>query len=197
MRKLVYLVASSLDGFIADPGGSDPSGPDGFWPIAEDYVAHLVDHFPETLPGDARAALGIKSPGRRFDTVVEGRKSYEIGLAAGVADAYPHLRHVVFSTTLSGAPGTDVSVVSDSPVETVRAMKAENGSDIWLVGGGDLAGSLAGEIDQIVLKLAPLTLGRGIPLLGSAVDFDPQAWALVEHTVLPSGTIFLTYDRLP
>ena len=53
------------------------------------------------------------------------------------------------------------------------------------------------EIDQIVLKLAPLTLGRGIPLLGSTVGFDPQAWALVEHTVLPSGTIFLTYDRLP
>lgn len=195
MRKLVYFIASSLDGFIADPDGSDPTGPDGFWPIAEDYVAHLIEHFPETLPGPARSALRIESPGERFDTVVEGRKSYEVGLAAGVADAYPHLRHVVFSTTLASAADPAVSVVADDPAKTVRGMKDEEGKDIWLVGGGELAGSLSDEIDQIVLKLAPLTLGRGIPLLGSAVDFDPHMWNLVEHTALPSGTVFVTYDR--
>ena len=195
MRKLVYLIASSLDGFIADPDGNDPSGPGGFWPIGEDYVAHLIEHFPETLPGPARVALGIDGPGDRFDTVVEGRRSYEVGLAAGVVDAYPHLRHVVFSRTLTAAAGSAVEVVGGDPVATVRAMKGEPGKDIWLVGGGELAGSLIGEIDRIVLKLAPLTLGRGVPLLGNAVHFDPQAWTLVGHTVLPSGTVFLTYDR--
>ena len=127
--------------------------------------------------------------------MVEGRKSYEVGLAAGVADAYPHLRHVVFSTTLASAADPAVSVVADDPAKTVRGMKDEEGKDIWLVGGGELAGSLSDEIDQIELKLAPLTLGRGIPLLGSAVDFDPRMWNLVEHTALPSGTVFLTYDR--
>lgn len=195
MRKLVYVIASSLDGFIADPHGNDPSGPGGFWPIGEDYVAHLIEHFPETLPGLARDALGVEGPGDWFDTVVEGRRSYEIGLAAGVTDAYPHLRHVVFSRTLTDAPDPAVEVVADDPVATVRAMKGEPGNDIWLVGGGELAGSLSGEIDRIVLKLAPLTLGSGIPLFGSTVDFEPQAWTLVEHAVLASGTIFLTYDR--
>ena len=102
---------------------------------------------------------------------------------------------MVFSTTLASAADPDVSVVADDPAKTVRAMKDEEGSDIWLVGGGELAGSLSDEIDQIVLKLAPLTLGAGIPLLGTKVAFDPQAWTLVDHTVLPSGTLVLTYDR--
>jgi hypothetical protein len=56
------------------------------------------------LPGPARAALGVTAEGTHFDTVVEGRKSYEVGLAAGVADAYPHLRHLVFSRTLTESP---------------------------------------------------------------------------------------------
>ena len=197
MRKLVYLVASSLDGFIADPAGSDPSGADGIWPIGADYVAYLRQHFPETLPGPARAALGIDDPGDRFDTVVEGRKSYEIGLAAGIVDAYPHLRHVVFSRTLSDAPDPAVSVVPGDPAAAVRTLKTEDGKDIWLVGGGELAGSLYEEIDQIVLKLAPLTLATGVPLFGSNIDFDPQLWTLVDHVVLPSGTVFLTYSRGP
>lgn len=195
MRRLVYFIASTLDGFIADPDGNDPTGPGGFWPIGEDYVGHLVTEYPETLPGPARAAMGLTGAGRRFDTVVEGRRSYEIGLEAGVDDAYPHLRHLVFSTQLS-SPDAAVTVVNGDPVATVRELKQEAGDkDIWLVGGGELAGSLVSEIDRLVVKLAPLTIGTGTPLFGRSVDFVPQQWALVDHTVLPSGTIFLTYDR--
>ncbi|KJY27993.1 deaminase/reductase, partial [Streptomyces sp. NRRL S-495] len=103
MRKLTYFVATTLDGFIAGPDGGDPTGPDGFFTVTPDYLEHLVTHYPETLPGPARDALGITATGTRFDTVLEGRRSYQVGLDAGFADAYPHLRHLVFSRTLTEA----------------------------------------------------------------------------------------------
>ncbi|MEU6107653.1 dihydrofolate reductase family protein [Streptomyces albidoflavus] len=196
MRKLVYCAASTLDGFVAGPDGGTPTGPDGFWtPYDEDTLAHFVAEYPETLPGPAREALGVTAPGTRFDTVLEGRASYETGLAAGVDDAYPHLRHLVFSTTLESVPGAAVELVRGDAVERVRALKREAGKDIWLVGGGRLAGSLYEEIDRIILKLAPLTAGTGVPLFGVGAAFAPRHWELTGHTVLKAGFAHLTYDR--
>ncbi|WP_030206037.1 dihydrofolate reductase family protein [Streptomyces sp. NRRL S-87] len=197
MPKLVYFIASTLDGFIAGPDGTDPTGPGGFWAPAEDYIAHLVAEYPETLPGPARAALGITAGGTRFDTVVEGRKSYEIGLAVGVTDAFPHLRHLVFSRTLTESPDPRVELVSDDPAAVVRELKQGDGKDIWLVGGAELAGALYGEVDRLIVKLSPLTIGAGIPLFGRSTPFEPGSWELTDHTVLASGAAFLTYDRLP
>jgi dihydrofolate reductase len=93
MRALTYFVAVSVDGFIAGPDRADPTG---YWPVSEDYAEHVVAKYPETLTGAARAALGVTAAGTHFDTVISGRRTYEIGLAAGVTNAYPHLRHVVF-----------------------------------------------------------------------------------------------------
>jgi dihydrofolate reductase len=195
VRKLVYYIASTLDGFIAGPDGADPSAPGGFWPIPEDYLRHLVAEFPETLPGPARQALGITAEGTRFDTALEGRNSYGVGLAAGVTDAYPHLRHLVFSRTLTESPDPAVELVSGDPVARVRELKQEDGKDIWIIGGGALAGALYSEIDELVVKLAPLTIGAGIPLFGRDAVFEPRVWRLAGHTVLDSGAIFLTYSR--
>ncbi|MFJ5549775.1 dihydrofolate reductase family protein [Streptomyces sp. NPDC093225] len=197
MPKLVYFIASTLDGFIAGPDGTDPTGPGGFWAPAEDYIKHLVAEYPETLPGPARAALGITAEGTRFDTVVEGRKSYEIGLAVGVTDAFPHLRHLVFSRTLTESPDPRVELVSGDPVAVLRELKQGDGKDIWLVGGAELAGALYGEIDRLIVKLSPLTIGAGIPLFGRSTPFEPGMWELTDHTVLAAGAAFLTYDRLP
>jgi dihydrofolate reductase len=190
MRALTYLVAVSMDGFIAGPDRADPTS---YWPVREDYAEHVVTEYPETLTGAARAALGVTAAGTHFDTVISGRRTYEIGLAAGVTNAYPHLRHVVFSRTLSVSPDPAVELVHSDPIEAVRAFKLESGKDIWLVGGGDLAGALYAEIDRIVLKLSPLTLGSGVGLFGSSGPFDVRGWRLVDHDVLASGVAFLTY----
>ncbi|KUN93256.1 dihydrofolate reductase family protein [Streptomyces caeruleatus] len=195
MRKLVYYIAATLDGFIAGPDGADPTGPDGFWPIPGDYLRHLAAEYPETLPAPARKALSITAEGTHFDTILEGRKSYEIGLEAGITDAYPHLRHLVFSTTLAKSPDPAVELVTGDPVARVRELKQEDGKDIWLVGGGGLAGALYTEIDQLIVKLGPLTIGIGIPLFGRTAAFDPRTWNLTDHVVLESGTAFLTYTR--
>lgn len=116
MRRLTYLIAVTLDGFIAGPDRGDPTGPDGFWPLPGDYIQHLVAEFPETLPAAARTALGVTATGGSFDTALMGRRTYEIGLDAGVTNAYPHLRNLVFSRTLTGSPDPSVEVVAGDPV---------------------------------------------------------------------------------
>ncbi|MFJ3619744.1 dihydrofolate reductase family protein [Streptomyces iakyrus] len=195
MRKLVYYIAATLDGFIAGPDGADPTGPDGFWPIPGDYLQYLAAEYPETLPGPARKALSVTAEGTHFDTVLEGRRTYEIGLDAGITDAYPHLRHLVFSTTLTESPDPAVELVASDPVAKVRELKQEDGKDLWLIGGGELAGALYTEIDRLIVKLGPLTIGTGIPLFGRTAEFDPRTWNLTDHVVLESGAAFLTYSR--
>jgi dihydrofolate reductase len=193
MRRLVYLVAVTLDGFIAGPDGGDPSGSDAF-PVTPDLVEHLVSTYPETLPGPARAAMGIEGPGRHFDTVVEGRASYELGLAAGLDDAYPHLRHLVVSSSLAGRTDLPVEVVPGDPVGRVRELKAEEGLDIWLVGGGTLAHALLPEVDRLVLKVNPTVLGAGIPLFAgpeTLARFTP-----VDQVDLAGGVRVVTLDRV-
>lgn len=195
LRKLTYYVAMTLDGFIAGPDGGDPTGPDGFFDVTPDYLQHIVAHYPETLPGPAREALGVTASGTHFDTVVEGRRSYQIGLDLGVADAYPHLRHLVFSRTLTEGPAPAVELVSSDPLARVRELKAEDGGGIWLVGGAELAGALYPEIDELILKVNPVTVGAGIPLFAGKREVNPRTFTLTDHTVLPGGTAFLTYAK--
>ena len=193
MRTLTYLVATTLDGFIAAPDGGDPTG--SVFPVTPDYLEHLVTHYPETLPDGARTALGVTSPATRFDTVLEGRRSYHVGLDAGVTNAYPHLRHVVFSRSLGQSPDPTVEVTAADPVETVRQLKRAAGSGIWLVGGAQLAAALYDEIDELVLKINPVTLGSGIPLFGGSTGESLRSFEPAGSHVLPGGVAFLTYRR--
>jgi dihydrofolate reductase len=194
MRRLTYLVAITLDGFIAGPDRGDPTGPDGFWPLTADYVEHLVTEFPETLPAAARAALGVTGSSGAFDTALMGRRTYQIGLDAGVADPYPHLRTLVFSRTLTGSGGS-VEVVSADPVERVRALKNQPGDGLWLVGGGALADALYDEIDDLILKIAPITTGAGVRLFGDAAGFRLRGWQRQATTALPGGVSVLSLQR--
>lgn len=192
MRRLTYFVAATLDGFIAAPGGGDPSGQD-FLPVTPDLVEFLVSQFPETLPGPAREAMGITAAGQVFDTVLEGRASYEVGLAAGLDDAYPHLRHLVFSSTLGSSPSDDVEVVVEDALGRVRALKAEDGKDIWLVGGGKLAHSLLPEIDRLIIKLNPSVIGSGVPIFDG--PFQPTLFTTTDVVQLDAGVQVITLDR--
>ncbi|PRZ09564.1 dihydrofolate reductase [Isoptericola sp. CG 20/1183] len=192
MRNLVYYVAATLDGYIAGPDGGDPSGAD-YLPVTPDVVQFIVEHFPETLPGPAREAMGIDGPGRSFDTVLEGRASYEVGLAAGLTDAYPHLRHLVFSTSMTTSPDPAVELVRGDALGRVRALKAESGLDLWLVGGGRLAHSLLPEIDRLVIKQNRSVIGSGVPLFDG--PFRSHLFRPVDETLLSSGVRVVTYDR--
>lgn len=188
MRSLTYYVAASADGYIAGPEGQfDFFGFDG------DLAAWILEEYPETLPVHARAALGIaERANRHFDTVVMGRRTYQPALDAGIASPYPHLRQIVFSTTLT--PGDDdVEVTVADPVVRVREMKGSDGAGIWLAGGGQLAAALRTEIDEVVIKRNPLLLGAGIPLLDG--PFAAQPFDRVSTQTFDTGVVVEVYRR--
>lgn len=162
MRNLVYLVACSADGFISrSDGSSDDFTLDG------EHVSDLLDEYPETIPTHLRDQLGVTGPNRHFDTVLMGRRTYEVGLDLGFTSPYAHLQQFVFSTTLGRPENADVTFVASGAVDVVRKLKADGGRDIWLCGGSVLASALISEIDQVVLKCNPFLMGRGKPLFAS------------------------------
>ncbi|MEU4802041.1 dihydrofolate reductase family protein [Actinosynnema sp. NPDC023587] len=183
MRNLIYLVATTLDGFIAAEDGGF-----GDFLFEGDHMAALVEEHPDALPAQLREALGIDVPNPNFDTVLLGRSTYQV--PGGLPSPYPHLRQYVVSTTLRDTP-PDVEVVSGDVLAKVRELKAEDGLDIWLCGGGKLAAALLPEIDRLVLKVHPVVLGRGIPLFDGG--FPAARFALTGTRSFASGVLFTTY----
>lgn len=194
MRELVYFVATSIDGLIASPTG--------------DFAAFLAegDHFDvifsdwiDALPKIALDALELQARGDVFSVALMGWNSYAAGMPA-TDNPYPHLAQYVFSKTpllKSVPPGVTVpgvTVTDNDPVEVVRELKKQPGSDIWLVGGGQLAGSLADEIDRIVLKINPLFFGSGIPLF-SGNSYNPTVFELCASQAFKSGVVINDYRR--
>lgn len=114
-----------------------------------------------------------------------------------MADAYPHLRHLVFSSTLDQAADPAIELVQGDAVERVRALKREPGLDIWLCGGGGLAASLRTEIDAIHLKLNPVVIGSGVPLFGAPSGSAPSLdrYRLQSVRSVESGVALLVYRR--
>jgi dihydrofolate reductase len=188
MRKLVYYVGMSIDGFIAAPdGGFD------FFPVTPDVVDFIREDYPDMLPTPARPQLGVGNGTKRFDTVVQGRLTYEPALEIGVTSPYAHLRQYVVSRTIADGPDPAVEIVSGDPLAKIRELKAGAGGDIYLAGGARLAGALLPEIDDLVIKLYPIVAGAGVPLF--TADFSPVHFELTGNRTLDSGTVVLTYAK--
>lgn len=188
MRRLSYCVGTTIDGHIAAPDGAVD-----FYPLADDLLAYLSSDLPETLPTHIRDQLGVSAPNQRFDTVVMGRATYQPALDAGITSPYRHLRQYVVSRTLAEIADPEVELVHGDPIGLVRRLKQEHGSDVWLAGGGRLAGTLLPEIDELVIKRYPLVIGAGIPAFAAA--FQPLPFDLLDTRRFSNGTVIETYAR--
>lgn len=184
MRKLIYYIATSIDGFIAESDGSCDA-----FPVQGEHMNDLFADFPETFPAPARAALGITGPNKVFDVVLMGKATYDVGAKVGLTNPYPQLDQYVVSTTLQSSPDPAVTLIRDNPVAAVRALKSREGRAIWLCGGGKLASALYDEIDELIVKINPLLLGAGIPMFAGKVP--PTPLRLIERKVYPSGYVRL------
>ena len=146
------------------------------------------------LPSAARAHFGIAdAPLTRFDTIVMGRRTYDPALSVGITSPYAHLRQYVVSRRLEQLDPA-VTIVADDPVATVRALKGEDSPlDIYLAGGGQLAGRLLDEIDALVIKRYPVVAGAGRAAFGP--DFSPRHFALDEVRSFDGGNLVEWYTR--
>jgi dihydrofolate reductase len=168
MRRIRYSVAASLDGFIAGPKGE------------ADWI--VID--PE---------VDFEAINKQFDTVLMGRRSYEI---AGGAWGYG-MKTIVVSRTLRQKDHPDVTIVGDNVKRALTALKQQPGKDIWLFGGGVLFRSLVemGLVDAVEVGLIPVVLGEGIPLFPG--PFRHVKLKLRSHKAYKSGAVGLDYDVLP
>jgi dihydrofolate reductase len=142
MRRLCYQVATSLDGYIAGPKGE-------FDWIVQDPEVDFEEMF------------------ARFDTLLMGRRTFDLAVAVG-RETVPGKQTVVVSRTLAPGDHPGVTVLGEAGLaESVSRLKAEPGRDIWLFGGGSLFASLLdfGLVDSVELALIPILLGGGIPFL--------------------------------
>ncbi|MFF8424966.1 dihydrofolate reductase family protein [Streptomyces sp. NPDC016566] len=192
MRKLTYFIACSLDGFIGDEHGDATAM---FRFLDEEYIDFLKAEFAETLPTRARRQLGMDHlENRRFDTVIQGRASYEVALKEGITSPYAHLREYVASRTLGTSPDPNVEIIDGDLTGRVRELKAQDGGlDIYLCGGSQLAGALLDEIDELVIKTYPIVYGTGMPMFGTGLDI--KEFILDSVRTFGNGALVRTYRR--
>ncbi len=169
MRTVTFGVASSLDNFIARANHTTD------WLAWSDEVSVLTAAFWKTI-----------------DTVVMGRKTYEVARKSGTT-AYPDVKNYVCSRTMSALAGEQVEIVSEDAAAFVRALKRQPGKGICVMGGGELARSLfeADLIDEVGLNIHPVLLGSGIPLFHAMQR--PINLELLACQVLRTGCVYVLY----
>ncbi len=158
----------SLDGYIAGPKG--------------EYDWIVMD--PEV---DFEAMFA------RFDTLLMGRRTFEVARAFG-HDSLPGKKTVVVSRTLRPEDHPNVTILATDLRSGVEQLKAEPGTDIWLYGGGALFRSLLdlGLVDTVEPAVIPVMLGEGVPFLPG--NYAPTRLRLTARRVFEkTGTVLLEY----
>ncbi|MFE7742203.1 dihydrofolate reductase family protein [Nocardia sp. NPDC057455] len=190
MRKLVYYVGVSVDGYIAGPAGEYE-----FYPLDDEMTAWANTEYPEFVPSHIRplAGMSVDEPNKRCDAVLMGRGTYEPALSIGVSSPYAHLKQYVVSSTLGRLDDPAVELVESDPVALVRRLKRAEGADIWLAGGGKLAAELLGEIDEMIIKSYPVVAGGGISAFSGA--FRPTLFTPARRKEFGNGAQVTWFTR--
>jgi dihydrofolate reductase len=170
VRTVTYGGACSLDGFIAATDGS------------LDWLHYSKD------VQDVMATYWAT-----IDTVLMGRRTWEVAAASGAGGAMPDVETFVFSRTMTARPHPEVALVSEDAGGFVRDLKRRRGRGICVMGGGILAASLfeADVIDEVGLNIHPILLGSGIPALPDAGR--RIALRLIGSRTLDGGCVLATY----
>jgi dihydrofolate reductase len=160
MTRTTYYTATSLDGFIADENNSLD------WLFTQDQDTSGPLNYDDFFAGIGAVVMGSTT----YEWVVDhenGKWVYDIP---------------AWVMTTRDLPKVDGDVrFASGDVRTVHAAMTEaaGGKDLWVVGGGDLAGQFAdaGLLDEVIVYIAPVTLGGGAPLLARRLDLQLEELA--------------------
>jgi dihydrofolate reductase len=160
--KTQYYTAATLDGFIADRGHS------------LDWLFQFGVQETEDFPGFLRNVGALAMGSSTYEWILK----HLIDPGADHPQPWPYTQPAwVFTTrSLRPVPGADIRFVRGEVTPVHEAMRAAAaGKNIWLVGGGDLVGQFhdRGLLDEIIVTIAPVTLGAGKPLLPRAIITPP------------------------
>lgn len=172
MRKVTFGGASSLDNMFARKDDSVD------WLMWSNEAQTMMTEYWKTV-----------------DIILMGRKTYEAGLklSKGKNNPYGGIKSYVFSHTLKPGKRQGVEFVQNDAVEFVKNLKADEGGDICLMGGGNFAKTLfeANLIDEIGFNIHPILLGSGIPIfyeMKQQVDLE-----LLTCQRFKNGCVAVTY----
>ena len=164
MAKTQYYTATTLDGYIADEHQSLD------WLFVVDRDDSGANSFASFFAGIGAMAMGATT----YEWILEhDRLLEEPGKWQGYYGDTPCW--VFAHRQLPAIPNAKIAFVRDDVGPVHEAMtQAAGDKNIWLVGGGDLVGQFAdsGLLDEILVSVAPVTLGRGAPLLPRRLDSE-------------------------
>jgi dihydrofolate reductase len=172
MRKVTFGCASTLDNYIAREDGSFD------WIMFSDEAGEIM-----------------KAYWPRIDTMVMGRKTWEIAQKYASTSKKPHgdLQTFVFSKTLEPGTRDGVTFLNNDPGEFVLDLKQQDGKEICIMSGGSLAKPLleAGVIDEIGFNIHPILLGSGAPLfypMSKQINLE-----MIECRPFKNGCVYVLY----
>lgn len=194
MRKLVVLTFVSLDGVMQAPGGQEEDTSDGF--AYGGWTFPYFDEFGGKVMGEQM--------GQPFDLLL-GRKTYDIfasywpnqdesknsaATPLNKAKKYVVSHNAALNLTWQGS-----ELVSGDVPAKIAAIKAGDGPMLQVHGSGNMVQTLLSNdlIDELWLKIFPVTLGKGKCLFAEGTI--PAEFMLLESKVSPSGVIFANYKR--
>jgi dihydrofolate reductase len=156
MARTVYYTATTLDGFLA---------------TEDDSLDWLF-----ACRHDDKGALGYEAFFAGVGAMVMGSTTYEWLLDHEAGKPWPYAVPcwVLTRRTLPAAGESVRFAQGDVGPVHAAMVEAANGKDVWVVGGGDVAGQLAdlGLLDELLVMVAPVTLGAGKPLLPRRVELE-------------------------
>ena len=189
MRKVIVLEFVTLDGVIQAPGGPQEDTEGSF-----KYGGWVAPHF------DERGSAIMHEQMTRTRALLLGRKTYEIFASYWPAheSEWPGInsatKYVVSDTRTESLWDNTVFII-DNVVEDVRRLKQSDGPDLQVYGSSQLLQTLFKQdlVDELWLKIFPITLGTGKRLFGEGTI--PAAFNLAHSEATPRGVIVASYER--